>query len=184
MSFFDVPFWQACLSGMCVTLIGVVIGIPIALGVGRYLETYAEKERKQRNSLAEKERKRRILLALNDELVANREHIFKWLQSDDQQMMTGHLYGLLQDETWKAFSDRGELQWIKDPVLLNSLSSAYFATRSLRELSQKYFEAIVLERVDFSSTSAIDLHSEIGKAIINFSELANRAINDIKNNLE
>ena len=32
---------------------------------------------------------------------------------------------MLRDEVWKAFSDGGELQWIRDPVLLTHLANLY-----------------------------------------------------------
>ena len=48
MIFFDVAFWQAFVSNLFSTIIGVVLGIPAALYLNSVIERAYEKEKKKR----------------------------------------------------------------------------------------------------------------------------------------
>lgn len=135
MNFFDFSFWQNFGSNLLATLIGVVIGIPIALLINRWGE-----------SIAEREKKGKILRLLSTELNENRRVVFEWKEagSDDESMTT--IGALMGDEVWNAFSDGGELQWIKDPLLLGDLAFTYAEIRRLKYLSDKYLALISLDR--------------------------------------
>ncbi len=48
INFLDITFWQSFVSNGLATLLGVVIGIPIALGISNYQEKQAEEEHKKK----------------------------------------------------------------------------------------------------------------------------------------
>src|SRR5687767_8913404 len=90
-NFFDYPTVQGLVSGICSTVVGLILGIPIAFWISRRGEATAEKENKKR-----------ILHNLGTELhIIHRkikDHI--WLGNDIRAMA---LFGLsLNDEGWRA----------------------------------------------------------------------------------
>ena len=61
---------------------------------------------------------------------------FKTLQQD-----SGVLSSLLRNELWKAYSDGGELEWIKNAALLAKIADAYYSIRSVMSLSDRYYDS-------------------------------------------
>jgi hypothetical protein len=113
-------FVQNFLANWWATFLGVIIGIPIVLWTTKYQEVIVEKERKGK-----------ILRLLNEELLVNLGQLSGWQKSDIKNFEALTLGGMLKDDTWKAFSDGGELEWIKDPGLLSDLSWAYGSIRAV-----------------------------------------------------
>lgn len=137
--FAPADFAGAYLSNLLATIAGVVLGIPTAL----YIAHFQEKE-------TEKERKKRILNLLKKELDNDAGYIFSWKGRSDQtgpdEVNDSEISIFLRDDVWKAFADGGELQWIKDPDLLEQLSIAYFQIGAIKELSSRYFNLISMRR--------------------------------------
>jgi len=121
-------FLQNFLSNLFATFIALIIGIPIALWLERMRVRREEKARERE----EQQRTRKILQLLKTELHQNKEAIDK-IHID----VANYYYGL-RTELWDAFSDGGELQWIKDPDLLAVLSAAFSGIRQVRILYEKY----------------------------------------------
>lgn len=96
------------------------LGIP----TGIYLNHLIEKS-------TEKERKRKILLLLRTELIENHLRIaVEWSREGkvvDKEMTT--LGALLKDDSWTAFSESGELKWIRNPNLLSRIAQTYSEIR-------------------------------------------------------
>jgi len=126
------PFWTSFLSNWYATFLGVIVGVPIAFWVSNYQERRIEKEKKEK-----------VLELLNDELKLN----LKLLPNDFHEDMefwksikAAHLCDEIKTETWDAFSNGGDLQWIKDPYFLGLLSNAYYDIRIISRVSQKYYD--------------------------------------------
>ncbi len=120
MNFFDSSFWQSFVSNLLATLLGVAIGIPVAL----WLRGFQERR-------TEKERKRNILEKLKKELLFNLDNIYmredeKW-DIDDINKIFYYTIGI-KEEVYRGLSDGGELQWIKDVDLLETISVTTQAT--------------------------------------------------------
>jgi hypothetical protein len=116
------------LSNLFATLIGVGIGIPVALWIGHLQETTQEKERKKR-----------ILSLLKKELTENLEAFSDWptvLEDKINKIYTLSAYSPY--ESWRGFSEGGELAWVKDPELLDVISHAYFKIRAVNTISDKF----------------------------------------------
>ena len=129
MHFFDISFWQNFVSNALATFVGAVIGIPVALWLSKYQEQTSEKERKKK-----------ILSLLQEELMINLTLVSGIKHREDKEFEYSIIGPFLRDESWNAFSDGGELEWIKDPKLLSDLANSYDYIRSLRQLSQRYFD--------------------------------------------
>lgn len=130
MELFNIDFWQSFVSDTVATFLGVIVGIPIALWINNY-----------QVSRTIKERKIKILQLLSTELQTNLDALQYW---DRSVFNAGMLYSHLRNESWKAFSDGGELEWIKDLELLDLFAKTYFSIRSIQYLSEKYFSMSLL----------------------------------------
>jgi len=166
MDFFTTSFWQDFASNALATFIGAFIGIPIALWLNRYLEKSSELERK-----------RKILSLLKEELLINLTQISAWNKKQNKHIQISIVGPFLRDESWKAFSDGGELEWIKNPVLLSKLARAYSYIRTLQELSERYINLFYIARDENTRITAIKLLWEmIGKGINETIEMIDSAL--------
>ena len=164
----DFAFWQAFVSNAAATLVGVVLGIPIALWISRH---QAKTE--------EKERKKKILTLLYDELLADRDVLFGWHDSQDQKSEARILSAILRYESWKAFSDGGELGWIRDPGLLNTISEAYFMIRSVSQLSDRYFGMLMVDWEQVSSLAMRNVYDNFRMSCSRAIESTDKALKEI-----
>lgn len=76
------------------------------------------------------------------------------------------------------FSDGGELQWIKNPKLIDTIATAYFFIRIIRLFSERYFllsvNRGVSERV--KDISVISSNPDIKRLEVIINEGINKAI--------
>ena len=94
------PFIQDFISSGLSTLLGAIVGVPIAIWIATHQEGQTAKRKNQK-----------IITVLRRELIDNLE-----ILSDFENSLAGDGIAtvVVRDETWKAFSDAGELHWIKD----------------------------------------------------------------------
>lgn len=123
--FFDCSFWQSFVSNLIATLLGVGLGIPAALWISRRQEASTEKEHKKK-----------ILYLLCDELQFNKEILTRWDGVENQKEDMWEVTMDLKYEVWTAFSDGGEIEWIKDPILLGKLATVFSDIKGLRNLAE------------------------------------------------
>lgn len=154
MEFFNTEFWQSFVSNAFATFIGAVLGVFSALWLSKYQDLSAEKERKKK-----------ILNLLFNELVVNLTQLSAFQKSKTKYKDALILSDLLRNESWKAFSDGGELEWIKDPKLVDELSNAYYAIRSVMGLSEKYCQVSMHETNSMSFWTSSNLASTIEHGI-------------------
>ena len=101
----NTEFGNDFLANLLATIIGILFGIPVAIRVSTYQERKMESEKKLK-----------ILSLIKDELTVNEGELLKWTKSSsDKRMYAVALHAYLNLESWRAFSDGGELQWIKKP---------------------------------------------------------------------
>lgn len=167
MDFFNLSFWQGFIGNLVATIIGIAVGIPVAFWINRQVEADSEKENKKR-----------ILKNLGTELYIIHRTIkdHGWIGSDIRAMA---LFGLsLNDEGWRAFSNGGELQWIKDPNLLYTLSGAYGNVVYVKALSDKYLNMENFREDDRELlTSSISINLQVAMAAVMIS--AEKAVHEI-----
>ncbi len=128
---FNQDFYSNFLSNLLATVIGIGFGLPIALWLDRIFRSRNEKE-KARESF---ERVKKILILLQSELKENQDSIDKFHED------VSNYYHPVRVESWNAFSDGGELQWLNDPELLAVLSSTYATINHYHSIYDKYVQA-------------------------------------------
>ena len=173
MEFFNVEFWQSFVSNALATFIGAGLGVLSALWLSKHQEKTSEKERKKK-----------ILRLLLDEMLTNLTLLSGFQQSQTKYREALTLSALLRNESWKAFSDGGELEWIKDPKLLDDLSEAYFAIRSVMNLSDKYCQVSMQETNTMSFWTSSNLASTIEYGVQYALEILDLAFKQINKHLE
>ena len=155
MEFFNQDFWRDFVSNGGATLLGAIVGIPIALWISNF-----------QGKREENERKKKILNLLFQELLTNLGTVSGWKRRSNNFMIESlDLIVFLKLEHWDAFSDGGELQWIKNPTLLGTIAEAYNYIRMLRELCSKYFEALPIQKFDQSGEFISEVQKLVEKGI-------------------
>lgn len=139
---FENSFIENFLSNFLSTLMGLIIGIPIALWVSNI----------QENSI-EKERKTKILLLLYSELKDNLQSL-RWSINEDKNFYENYGYLSLKNVLWKAFSDGGEIEWIKDLNLLDRISIAYFEIDRIESLINWTVKVGPSKRANFNNINS------------------------------
>ena len=138
----DQNFVAGTLGNWFATMVGVVVGIPIALALSRWQQSTEERRLRSQTEREAQTQKAKILVAIRTELNLNLELLASRREKIDTQDQRIVQLPPLKDELWNAFSDGGELQWIKDVELLNALSSAYHDVRTVKFLEEQYFESL------------------------------------------
>ncbi|HXV81316.1 MAG TPA: hypothetical protein VEG60_15670 [Candidatus Binatia bacterium] len=135
----DPLYRDSFLGNWAATVIGVIFGVPIALELNRRqvaakkLRAEAEKRRE------ESKRRKRILGLLHKEISYNKKELTKRAETTPGERLI--LMPGLKDGLWRAFSAGGELRWVRDPDLLDSVSNAYYYVKALIYLENQFFEA-------------------------------------------
>jgi hypothetical protein len=143
-------FWQSYLSNALATMAGILVGVPITLWVTSRQE-----------SAAAIEKRTKIFESLGEELKGNNDLIYDWLNSGKDNWKLTTIGVKMGDEIWNAFSDGGELQWIKEPWPLRDLANAYGDIKRIKYLSDKYLnfnsmDSSTVKVIETDLTAAID----------------------------
>jgi len=142
LSFEFVPqssFRDGFLGNLFATIIGVIVGIPIALELNRVQQERQIRDKQESEKKEKSQHKSRLLTLIKNELDYNRQLLVQLIeQQDDSPKIVAYLG--LKNDLWNSFSDSGELQWIDDLELLDSISTAYYHIRNIIPSEEKYFD--------------------------------------------
>ena len=115
--------------------LATVLGVALALIGAIALEKYTRSKKEISRLLEKRSRARLVLSLIKKELDYNLAALAK---IDDNIYST---YNFLRTESWKAFSDGGEIKWIDDPELLDTISTAYSNLFQFISLYEKLFQS-------------------------------------------
>ena len=136
--FTDVQFIDSAMGNWFATMVGAIGGIFIALELERW-----------KNKSDERDHTNKVLTLVKGELQENLSSLNTRVSENNPNRFNPYR---LKDELWNAFSDGGELQWIKDLDLLDKISGSYYRIRIIINLEDKYFDAIHYQGGVFQST--------------------------------
>jgi hypothetical protein len=134
----DSEFLDNSMGNWFATMTGVIVGIPIALWLSRRQQKEQEKKEQEAREREALVRKTKILRLVKTELEHNRDQLLASKEEGVTQRVV--FVNGLKDELWSAFSDGGELQWIRDLQLLYVISFAYHYIRRVIYLEKIYME--------------------------------------------
>lgn len=154
-------FFQDFLSNSLATLVGALFGVLTAIWINDFLERRIEKEKKIK-----------ILALLKKELDTNVKLLADWDYSNQGKLPDdfnrSRLSLFLRDEVWYAFSDGGELRWIKDPQVLDQLAFAYFQVGVIKKLSERFFTMTSVPKLPGRPSIIEDTTAEMRRTVIEF----------------
>ncbi len=166
-------FYADFLSGFLATAMGAILGIPLALWVSDYQEKSVERERKEK-----------ILNLISKEIVDNQKILSVLQKSENKRGEIWITGSLLRDEAWRALSDGGELEWIKDPGLIDTLADVYYIIRSIKELSDRYCSILSGNTKEISSITINNVFNAINDQVINSETIFRNATKVIREHME
>jgi hypothetical protein len=162
-------FWSQFWPQLIATLIGVGFGIPAGVWLNHLIERRTQKRKVQK-----------IKDLVVAELSTNTQYLIEWKDNKNKgDIESGTLANHLHVETWRAFSEGGELEWIEDFRLRDSLSSAYHHTRIVQDYSRKYYDLTITRGSSRHVTHAINILERLETAVDNAIE----SIRDVRQNL-
>lgn len=134
--------WEKILGhGLVATVIGVIVGIPVALWLNRRIKQKEDDQDYQR----ERMRERNTLNLIKEELEFSKQGL------DLRKANLSHLcIQPLKTELWEAMSGSGALSLIESPELLNRITSAYYVLRIVRRMEEACYSATRTATVTFS----------------------------------
>ena len=126
-------FWDAAIGNWLATMLGVIVGVPVALSIERWSASRRQKQ------LASESRRRsmNVLLLIKDELQHNLQAL-----TNRKTVSSSFVTQRLKDDLWQALSDSGEIKWIDDPALLSGIATAYHFVAIVRDIEEKAYAAL------------------------------------------
>jgi hypothetical protein len=134
LNFDSISYRDSLFSDTLATIIGIAIGIPVALAIDRTI-----------NMREKRERKERILSLLVRELQLNRDSIQNLWTGKEWYERGTYVSLALKDDLWRALSDGGDLQWIDNAELLDKIAYAYYFIGQLRLIAYKLYDGLHAE---------------------------------------
>lgn len=140
--FQSASFTEGAMGNLFATILGVLVGVPIALELSRRQQAAAYATSRVERHEYEAARKRKVLALLRSELSLNLDNIRKCRVPIDTGGKRDVYTQSLRDQLWAAFSDGGELQYVNNPELLAALAHAYHNVRHCIMLEHKMLDAV------------------------------------------
>ena len=135
----DTQFLREAMGDWFATMLGAIIGIPIALALSRWQQREQEKHARLMREEEALERRTKVLRLIRQELLDNRERLTDpRMQGEDEQAT--FVRGL-SNSSWRVMFDGGELKLIGDPELLAVISDAYHVIARILFLEDLLVEA-------------------------------------------
>ena len=142
-------FQEGAMGNLFATILGVVVGIPIALEISRRQQASSQAAVVAERLVETSARKRKILTLLRSELLSNKAKILVRRDPIEHAKPRDVSTDFLSDVLWIAFSDGGELHCVDDPDLLSRIALAYHQIRSTIRLERLCMEAVLFPGAKF-----------------------------------
>lgn len=140
----DTGFRDGALGNLFATILGVAVGIPIALEVNRRQQDAQNASALALRTADENIHKRKVLTLIRSELSQNYADIMDRrspLDPADATKKRAVSAIPLRNELWAAFSDSGEIQHVNNPDVLAAIATAYHRVKATIYLEQEFLSA-------------------------------------------
>lgn len=138
-------------------LIGAGLGFLLTWRLNKIQQKETDVAEKKKFEKERQERKKRILELIFKELEANQKllrlvpHREGYYPNLDECYM---VVNQLKNELWLAFSDGGELEWINNVGLVDTLAQAYYAIRIVQYSGRSYFQSKYIDEPKYGQVVA------------------------------
>jgi hypothetical protein len=127
------------LSNVVTTTIGVIIGIPVALAINDYQRKIQSEEASRQIEIERYSRKILLLQYISEELELNKS-LLKDSIEKQSSIKNYTTYIGLKSDLWLSLLSSGDLKYIDEAEILNSLSLSYFLINRIRDLEKVYYD--------------------------------------------
>lgn len=134
-----VPSMRDYLSGVVTTTIGVIIGIPVALAINNYQRKLQSEETSRQLEIERLSRKILLLQYISEELELNKSILENSIEKQRSIKNYTNRIGMKSD-LWLSLLSSGDLKYIDETEILNSLSLSYFFINRIRDLEKVYYD--------------------------------------------
>lgn len=124
-------FLEGAMGNLFATIIGVVVGIPIAIEISRYQQITADRTFQMKEEAAARSRKGKVLALVRKELISNRNQVLECRKPLENGGVRSVLTSPLRVEIWSALSDSGDLKFLENPDLVAAIAQVYHQTRAM-----------------------------------------------------
>ena len=152
------------LSNLPSALIAVVLGIPIALQINRAQTEHGRQAQEATRAARARLRKMQILAILETELreaetrLRDRcEEVVNPFSGATEASRRSIVMPMISDQFCQSIAQSGDLEYIEDPGLLDTLGTAYHFLAENRRLEQSYYERTMRFGLDHASVSKAPL---------------------------
>lgn len=142
----DKQFLDSAMGNWFATIVGVIIGIPIALEINRRQQSEQEKREELSQAEERAKRKYKVLTLIREELRFNQQILDQLIEQQKTHPGIRAITGL-KDALWSALSNSGDLQWVDELDLLSSISNSYHMISALIHLERQYADPSFLMAV-------------------------------------
>jgi hypothetical protein len=132
-------FRDSYLGNLLATLLGIIIGIPIAWELEKRRQAVQERKDQEAQQQVVRDRKSKVLQRIRGELSIDWDILSAMVNYQRENPLIYHDAGL-KDELWSAFCNGGQLQWVDDPEILDAVSFAYHYIKRIKLLEEEYFD--------------------------------------------
>ena len=144
----DLNYWDDAIGNWLATMLGIIVGVPVALQIERWRASREEQKR-----VAEaRDRAKAVLSLIADELRDNaaRLRVAQSLEDKDSLPLSP-----FKNDVWEALCDSGEIKWIDNPLLLGEIASTYYLIGVVLSIEEKCYQTLRGINVTYSDgTSA------------------------------
>ncbi len=126
------------LSSVITTSIGLVIGVPIALAINDYQRKLQATETSKQLERERLSKEILLLQYINKELELNKSLLENAIQGQKSEKNYLTYLGVKSD-LWVSLLSSGDLKYLSDTMILDSLSSSYFFINRIKELEKIYY---------------------------------------------
>lgn len=130
------------MGNLFATILGVLVGLPIALEVSRRQQSVANAAAALETSAKVGARRRKVLILLREELQKNIDGLTQRIAPIAQGAKRAVFTHSLRNQLWLAFADGGELQYVDNPRLLAILADAYHEVAYCILMEHKFFDVL------------------------------------------
>ena len=152
---FDQQFWLGALSNTIATVIGVVLGIPVAFWINRRILAGQEKQQREREGRERQRIASRVLNSLHEEISSNKEVLDKLINELPERVV----FYNLSTSAWTSTTNK-MLETIDDFELIQTIATLYGEYEQIKHQIDAQFT------MHYSVLVAMDDYYEIREDLI------------------
>lgn len=136
-------FWDNAMSNMFATILALIAGIPVALWIDRLVKSRDIRQQ----AINEIQHEKEILQLIKEELDFSYNSLFLRGKKGNKDSLK---IQPLKSDLWEALLLSSEAKYIKNPNLLNRITSAYYVLKLVKNIEDQAYIALRTSAIVFT----------------------------------